>query len=104
MLFAHLIRAAASRTFCTAGSNRPIRIAMIAITTSNSINVKAWRERGGGGGSSVGVGGAAGHGGVLGGGRKRPPQRKHDAVAEPLKSQAVPPPRSLPSGHPLTTP
>src|SRR4051794_7488163 len=38
-LFEQLMRAAASRTFCTAGSNRPIRIAMIAITTSNSISV-----------------------------------------------------------------
>src|SRR5437588_6428250 len=35
------MRAAASRTFCTAGSTSPIRIAMMAITTSNSINVNA---------------------------------------------------------------
>jgi hypothetical protein len=40
---AHLIRAAASRTFCTAGSNSPINTAMIAITTSNSISVKPRR-------------------------------------------------------------
>src|SRR5207244_4496213 len=40
----HLIRAAASRTFCTAGSSRPIRMAMIAITTSNSISVNADRR------------------------------------------------------------
>src|SRR6478672_4171633 len=40
-LFWHFDRAAASRTFCTAGSNNPIRIAMIAITTSNSIRVNA---------------------------------------------------------------
>src|SRR5262245_7987313 len=39
-LLVQLIRAAASRTFCTAGSSRPIRIAMMAITTSNSISVK----------------------------------------------------------------
>ena len=32
---------AASRTFWTAGSSRPIRIAMMAMTTSNSISVKA---------------------------------------------------------------
>src|SRR5580700_5154935 len=45
MLFAHLVRAAASRTFWTAGRSRPIRIAMIAITTNNSIRVKARRSR-----------------------------------------------------------
>src|SRR6266540_3452974 len=39
MLLAHLMRAAASRTFCTAGRSRPISTAMIAMTTSNSINV-----------------------------------------------------------------
>ena len=33
-----------SRTFWTAGSSRPIRIAMMAITTSNSIRVKPPRE------------------------------------------------------------
>ena len=32
--------AAASRTFCTAGRRRPIRMAMMAMTTSNSISVK----------------------------------------------------------------
>src|SRR5262249_53151716 len=40
------MRAADSRTFCTAGSKRPIRIAMIAMTTSNSISVNAERLRG----------------------------------------------------------
>src|SRR5262249_25920038 len=34
------MRAAASRTFWTAGSSRPIRMAMIAITTNSSIRVK----------------------------------------------------------------
>jgi hypothetical protein len=34
------MRAAASRTFCTAGKSSPIKIAMIAITTSNSMSVK----------------------------------------------------------------
>src|SRR5262245_46538131 len=34
------MRAAASRTFCTAGSKRPIRTAIIAMTTNSSINVK----------------------------------------------------------------
>jgi hypothetical protein len=43
MLFEQLVRCDASRTFCTAGSNSPIRIAIIAITTSNSIRVKAIR-------------------------------------------------------------
>src|SRR5262249_14181373 len=35
------MRAAASRTFCTAGSSRPIRTAMMAMTTSSSISVNA---------------------------------------------------------------
>src|SRR5262245_27318512 len=39
-LLEHLARAADSRTFWTAGRSRPIRIAMIAITTRSSINVK----------------------------------------------------------------
>ena len=38
------MRAAASRTFCTAGSNRPMRMAMIAITTKSSISVNAERR------------------------------------------------------------
>src|SRR3954468_14602879 len=38
-LLEHFIRLAASRIFCTAGSNRPMRMAMMAITTSNSIRV-----------------------------------------------------------------
>src|SRR5262245_20894615 len=37
------MRLAASRTFCTAGSKRPIRTAMIAITTRISISVKPRR-------------------------------------------------------------
>src|SRR2546421_7082533 len=44
-LFWHLVRLAASRTFCTAGSKRPIRTAMMAMTTSNSISVNAERRR-----------------------------------------------------------
>src|SRR6266496_1922769 len=40
------IRAAASRTFWTAGNSRPIRIAMIAITTKSSISVNAERRVG----------------------------------------------------------
>jgi hypothetical protein len=35
-----VVRAAASRTFCTAGKSKPIKTAMIAITTNNSIRVK----------------------------------------------------------------
>src|SRR5262249_37444215 len=35
--------AAASRTFWTAGSSRPMRMAMMAITTSSSISVKPAR-------------------------------------------------------------
>src|SRR5262245_21407861 len=34
------MRAAASRTFWTAGSKRPMRMAMMAMTTSSSISVK----------------------------------------------------------------
>jgi len=44
MLLEQLMRAAASRTFWTAGRRRPIRMAMIAITTNNSISVKARRH------------------------------------------------------------
>jgi hypothetical protein len=40
MLFAHSIRKAAKRTFWTAGTSNPIRIAMMAITTNNSTKVK----------------------------------------------------------------
>ena len=39
----HAARRAASRAACTAGSNSAIKIAMIAITTSNSTNVKPCR-------------------------------------------------------------
>src|SRR5262249_9947190 len=45
MLFWHWARKAAARTFWTAGRSRPIRIAMIAITTSSSISVKPCRCR-----------------------------------------------------------
>jgi hypothetical protein len=37
----HCMRLAASRAACTAGNSSAIKTAMIAITTSNSINVKA---------------------------------------------------------------
>src|SRR5690349_8090968 len=43
MLFWHCDRAAAARTFWTAGTSRPMRMAMMAITTSNSIRVKPRR-------------------------------------------------------------
>src|SRR5580704_12623941 len=43
MLFLHCVRRAASRAACTAGSNNEISTLMIAITTSNSISVKAAR-------------------------------------------------------------
>src|SRR5438045_5732954 len=39
------MRLAASRTFCTAGSSRPISTPMIAMTTSSSIKVKPDRRR-----------------------------------------------------------
>src|SRR6266436_2635158 len=42
-LFIEAVRIPASRTFWTAGSSRPIRMAMIAITTNNSISVKPVR-------------------------------------------------------------
>src|SRR5262245_57623952 len=38
------MRAAASRTFCTAGRSSPMRTAMMAMTTSSSINVKPCRR------------------------------------------------------------
>src|SRR5262245_21114791 len=46
MLFRQTLRLAASRTFWMAGSNRPIRTAIMAMTTSSSIRVKAGRRRG----------------------------------------------------------
>src|SRR5437667_10328828 len=39
-LFAQETRLAAARTFWTAGTSRPMRMAMIAITTNSSISVK----------------------------------------------------------------
>src|SRR5947209_6560001 len=42
-LFRHLLLAAAARIFCTAGSKRPTRTAMMAITTSNSTSVNPLR-------------------------------------------------------------
>src|SRR5688572_24433245 len=44
-LLAQARRAAASRTFCTAGSNSPMSTAMMAMTTNSSISVKAERRR-----------------------------------------------------------
>src|SRR5262245_23093924 len=41
MLLAHIIRFAASRTFCTAGSRRAMSKAMMAMTTKSSISVNA---------------------------------------------------------------
>src|SRR5439155_21602551 len=38
------MRPAASRTFWTAGNNRPIKMAMMAMTTNSSIRVKAKRR------------------------------------------------------------
>src|SRR5258708_17819980 len=42
-LFWQVAMLAASRTFCTAGTSRPIRMAMMAMTTSSSISVNAVR-------------------------------------------------------------
>src|SRR5262249_28740326 len=42
-LLLHLMRLAASRTFWTAGNSRPIRTAMMAMTTSSSMSVKPTR-------------------------------------------------------------
>jgi hypothetical protein len=44
-LLLHFARAAASRTFCTAGSRRPIRMAMMAMTTNSSMSVNPRRGR-----------------------------------------------------------
>src|SRR5262245_27851614 len=46
MLLEHSVRAAASLTFWTAGNKRPIRIAIIAITTNSSMSVKPFPARG----------------------------------------------------------
>src|SRR5262249_14602614 len=45
----HWTRSAASRTACTAGRSRPIRTAMMAMTTSSSMSVNAPRSRPAGG-------------------------------------------------------
>src|SRR5262245_42451469 len=45
-LFWHVERDAASRTFCTAGTSNPIKMATMAMTTSSSISVKAARRIG----------------------------------------------------------
>jgi hypothetical protein len=42
-LFVHWLRRAASRAACTAGSNRAIKMPMIAITTNNSTSVNPRR-------------------------------------------------------------
>src|SRR4029078_12190118 len=65
-------RAAASRTFCTAGSSNPMRIAMIAITTNSSLSVKARFRR-------VGEAGMAGSG--------RPTGRLQKPGAVPVQVQ-----------------
>src|SRR5436309_1915336 len=57
------MRLAASRTFWTAGSSRPIRIAIIAITTSSSISVNARRDGDTGRGSFRRMPGGVGPGG-----------------------------------------
>src|SRR5260370_38064875 len=44
-LVQHDMRLAAGRIFWTAGSSSPMRMAMMAMTTSSSISVKAWRRR-----------------------------------------------------------
>ena len=44
-LFAHWTRLAASRAACTAGSNSPTKIPIIAMTTSSSINVIPVRKK-----------------------------------------------------------
>jgi len=44
-LFVHWVRKADSRTFCTAGTSRPINTAMMPMTMSNSMSVNADRGR-----------------------------------------------------------
>src|SRR4051812_38322206 len=44
-LLTHWIRLAAARADCTAGSNKAMRTAMIAMTTSSSIRVKPLERR-----------------------------------------------------------
>ena len=43
MLLVQLMRLADSRTFCTAGTSKPTKTAMMAITTSSSMSVKPLR-------------------------------------------------------------
>ena len=45
MWLAHCVRRADSRALCTAGSSRPMSVAMIAITTKSSTSVKPRRQR-----------------------------------------------------------
>ena len=44
MLFAHCSRRPASRADCTAGNKSPVRVPMMAMTTSNSTRVNALRR------------------------------------------------------------
>ena len=44
-LLVHVARRAASRAACTAGSNSPMSMPMMVMTTSSSISVNAFRER-----------------------------------------------------------
>src|SRR5262245_56648990 len=55
----HFMRLAASRAFCTAGSNRPMSTAMMAITTNSSIKVNARRDVPGGVGEGFRKGGGS---------------------------------------------
>ena len=69
MLFWHDMRAAAARTFCTAGSSRPMRTAMMAMTTRSSISVNPRRD--------------------FGDGMTRPPRVADDAGRETLAEPAA---------------
>src|SRR5258708_419257 len=78
-LLLHLTRLAAARTFCTAGSKRPIRMPMMAITTSSSIRVKARRV----------FGIVRSSGGIVGAREKSRFRRPHPAL-EGLAEHLVP--------------
>src|SRR5262245_32996899 len=54
-ILTHCVRIAASRTRCTAGTKRPIRMPMIAMTTSSSMRVKARRGVIGAGSREIGI-------------------------------------------------
>src|SRR5437879_4554325 len=88
-LFWHWVRAAASRTFWTAGRSNPIRMAMIAITTNNSIRVNPRRDLTTASFIAWSFLSARRHENVLWLGRRRPKQYERDTERMFAKSQGI---------------